>query len=113
MTIRVSIPLVAGKIERLVADMLEKALAKEHGSLATYAWTFVPPAKERPRAMTRTALMKLATTPTSIRLSKDLKKRGWTFVGPTTVYAFMQAMGLVNDHVEDCATGRAIARRRR
>jgi len=42
------------------------------------------------------------TTPTSIRLSKDLKKRGWTFVGPTTVYAFMQAMGLVNDHIEGC-----------
>jgi DNA-3-methyladenine glycosylase I len=42
------------------------------------------------------------TTPTSVRLSKDLKKRGWTFVGPTTVYAFMQAMGLVNDHVEGC-----------
>jgi DNA-3-methyladenine glycosylase I len=42
------------------------------------------------------------TSPTSIRLSKDLKKRGWTFVGPTTVYAFMQAMGLVNDHIEGC-----------
>ena len=42
------------------------------------------------------------TTPTSIRLSKELKKRGWTFVGPTTIYAFMQAMGLVNDHIEGC-----------
>jgi len=42
------------------------------------------------------------TTPTSVRLSKDLKKRGWSFVGPTTVYAFMQAMGLVNDHIEGC-----------
>ena len=46
--------------------------------------------------------MKMATTPESIALSKDLKKRGWTFVGPTTVYAFMQAMGLVNDHLEGC-----------
>ena len=45
----------------------------------------------------------MATTPASIALSKDLKKRGFTFVGPTTVYAFMQAMGLVNDHVEGCA----------
>jgi DNA-3-methyladenine glycosylase I len=44
----------------------------------------------------------MATTPESIALSKDLKKRGWTFVGPTTVYAFMQAMGLVNDHLEGC-----------
>jgi DNA-3-methyladenine glycosylase I len=42
------------------------------------------------------------TTETSTRISKDLKKRGWTFVGPTTVYAFMQAMGLVNDHIEGC-----------
>ena len=41
-------------------------------------------------------------TATSTAISKDLKKRGWSFVGPTTVYAFMQAMGLVNDHVEGC-----------
>ena len=47
--------------------------------------------------------MKLATTPESTALSKDLKRRGWSFVGPTTVYAFMQAMGLVNDHLEGCA----------
>jgi DNA-3-methyladenine glycosylase I len=47
--------------------------------------------------------MKMSTTPQSIALSKDLKSRGWTFVGPTTCYAFMQAMGLVNDHVEGCA----------
>ena len=52
--------------------------------------------------MTHGALMKLAKTPTSAALSKELKRRGWTFVGPTTAYAFMQAMGLVNDHVEGC-----------
>ena len=46
--------------------------------------------------------MKMSTTPQSIALSKDLKARGWTFVGPTTCYAFMQAMGLVNDHLEGC-----------
>ena len=46
--------------------------------------------------------MKMATTPESTTLSKDLRKRGWTFVGPTTIYAFMQAVGLVNDHVEEC-----------
>jgi DNA-3-methyladenine glycosylase I len=52
--------------------------------------------------MTRAALRKMSVTPTSIALSKDLKRRGWTFVGPTTAYAFMQAMGLVNDHLEGC-----------
>jgi DNA-3-methyladenine glycosylase I len=53
--------------------------------------------------MTLAALKKLSTSPESIAMSKDLKKRGWSFVGPTTVYAFMQAMGLVNDHLEGCA----------
>jgi DNA-3-methyladenine glycosylase I len=48
--------------------------------------------------------MQLARTPESVALSKDLKRRGWTFVGPTTVYAFMQAMGLVNDHLDGCAS---------
>jgi DNA-3-methyladenine glycosylase I len=58
------------------------------------------------------ALRALTTSPESVALSRDLKKRGWTFVGPTTVYAFMQAMGLVNDHVEGCATRvRALAAR--
>ena len=58
--------------------------------------------KDRPKKLTRAALMKMSLTPDSTALSKDLKKRGWTFVGPTTVYAFMQAMGLVNDHLEGC-----------
>jgi DNA-3-methyladenine glycosylase I len=49
--------------------------------------------------------MELAKTPTSTALSKDLKRRGWSFVGPTTGYAFMQAMGLVNDHLEGCFVG--------
>ena len=53
-----------------------------------------------------------STTPTSVRLSKDLKKRGWTFVGPTTVHAFMQAMGLVNDHVEGCCCRAEVERKR-
>ena len=51
--------------------------------------------------------------PSSVRLSKDLKARGWTFVGPTTIYAFMQAMGLVNDHVEGCHCRAEVARMRR
>jgi DNA-3-methyladenine glycosylase I len=52
--------------------------------------------------MTLAALKKLGSSSESTAMSKDLKKRGWSFVGPTTVYAFMQAMGLVNDHLEGC-----------
>ena len=62
----------------------------------------MPPKSERPRKLTHGALKKLAKTPTSTALSKELKRRGWTYVGPTTAYAFMQAMGLVNDHIEEC-----------
>ena len=62
-----------------------------------------PSRASRPRRITREVLKTMATTPESTALSKDLRKRGWTFVGPTTVYAFMQAMGLVNDHVDDCS----------
>ena len=72
------------------------------GSLAAYFWSFEPGPAERPDPVTRAALVANPHTPASHRLSKDLKKRGWTFVGPTTAYAFMQAMGLVNDHVEGC-----------
>lgn len=77
-------------------------LKSEFGSLAHYFWSFEPPASERPLTMDYATLVANPTSPTSVRLSKDLKKRGWTFVGPTTVYAFMQAMGLVNDHIEGC-----------
>lgn len=70
-------------------------LIDEFGSIADYMWphaTFTDPPTEIP-----------ALTATSTAISKDLKRRGWSFVGPTTVYAFMQAMGLVNDHLEGCA----------
>ncbi|MBR0556846.1 DNA-3-methyladenine glycosylase I [Ciceribacter sp. L1K23] len=77
-------------------------LVAEFGSLARYFWSFEPPASERPPTMDYATLKANPTSPTSVRLSKDLKKRGWTFVGPTTIYAFMQAMGLVNDHIEGC-----------
>ena len=72
------------------------------GSLAAYFWRHEPGPEERPKVADRASLMALAKTPTSTAISKDLKKRGWSFVGPTTVYAFMQAMGMVNDHVEGC-----------
>ncbi len=77
-------------------------LVEEKGSLAAYFWQFEPPTTERPDRFTHETLAKLGQTPTSTALSKDLKKRGWRFVGPTTAYAFMQAMGLVNDHLEGC-----------
>jgi DNA-3-methyladenine glycosylase I len=93
-----------GKIESTINNAKRALeLVAEHGSLAAYAWTFVPPRAERPRVVTRAAVARMPSTPTSTRLSKDLKRRGWSFVGPTTMYAFMQAMGLVNDHFEGCA----------
>lgn len=92
-----------GKIESTINNAKQAIrLAEQHGSLSDYFWQFVPPNKERPKKLTHAALLKMATTPTSIALSKDLKKRGFSFVGPTTCYAFMQAMGLVNDHIEGC-----------
>jgi DNA-3-methyladenine glycosylase I len=92
-----------GKIESTIHNARRaRELVREHGSLAAYFWGFEPPARERPRRVTHAALVKLAFTPTSKELSRDLKRRGWTYVGPTTCYAFMQAMGLVNDHLEGC-----------
>ena len=93
-----------GKIEATVNNARRAGeMNREFGSLAAYFWRAEPDPAARPRHITRDALMQLAKTPESIALSKDLKKRGWAFVGPTTVYAFMQAMGLVNDHLEGCA----------
>lgn len=68
---------------------------EENGSLAAFFWSYADPS-DQPHVEIPPA------TETSIRLAKDLKKRGFTFVGPTTVYAFMEAMGLVNDHLADC-----------
>ena len=92
-----------GKIESTINNAKRALeLIGEKGSLAAYFWSWEPPPAARPKRLTRAQLMKMSTTPQSIALSKDLKARGWTFVGPTTCYAFMQAMGLVNDHVEGC-----------
>ena len=88
-------------------------LADEFGSLAAYAWAWEPAAADRPDPVTSAALRAMPTTAASVALSKDLKRRGWTFVGPTTVYAFMQAMGLVNDHVDGCYVRRDVERVRR
>jgi DNA-3-methyladenine glycosylase I len=104
-----------GKIESTINNAHRALdLAEEAGSLAAYFWRHEPPPHTRPRRITREVLATMSTSPESVALSKDLKRRGWTFVGPTTVYAFMQAMGLVNDHVEGCAIGaRAAAARSR
>jgi DNA-3-methyladenine glycosylase I len=86
-----------GKIEATINNagrMVE--LVEREGSLAAYVWRFEP-------EVDRFAGVEfVSTSPASVAISKDLKKRGWRFVGPTTVYAFMQAMGLVNDHAHAC-----------
>jgi len=93
-----------GKIEATINNAQRASdLVDEMGSLAAYFWQFEPVAATRPKQLTWDVLTTMATTPESMALAKDLKKRGWKFVGPTTVYAFMQAMGLVNDHIEGCA----------
>ena len=79
-----------------------RALAGEAGSLAAWFWSFEPRPHERPAVIDHPTLVAMPKTEISARISKELKKRGWSFVGPTTVYAFMQAMGLVNDHIEGC-----------
>jgi DNA-3-methyladenine glycosylase I len=98
-----------GKIESTINNA-GRALevVSEFGSLAAYCWGFEPAPESRPARLTKQAALGLGSSPESIALSKDLKRRGWTFVGPTTVYAFMQAMGLVNDHLEGCPV-RAVA----
>ena len=99
-----------GKIESTINNARRaRETAAEFGSLAAYFWRFEPDPRSRPRRLTAKTLATMTTSPSSIALSKDLKARGWTFVGPTTVYAFMQAMGLVNDHVDGCVAHAAIA----
>jgi DNA-3-methyladenine glycosylase I len=73
-------------------------IQSEFGSLANYVWQFSPKSHRAPRTRDEVP----ATSPESVEMSKDLKRRGWTFVGPTTCYAFMQSMGLVDDHVRGC-----------
>ena len=87
-----------GKIEATINNaMRARELVMEKGSLAAYFWSF------EPDHVAGTQLRSVSSSPTSVSMSKDLKSRGWKFVGPTTAYAFMQAMGLVNDHAYGCA----------
>jgi DNA-3-methyladenine glycosylase I len=101
-----------GKIEAVINNAQRALeLVQEQGSLAGYIWSFEP----RPRRgkLDRARLAQLAHTSESAALAKDLKRRGWRFVGPTTVYAFMQSMGLVDDHLDGCRTRAAVEVARR
>ncbi|MCW2412281.1 MULTISPECIES: DNA-3-methyladenine glycosylase I [unclassified Sphingobium] len=93
-----------GKIDAVINNAQRvQDLVRESGSFAAYVWGFEP----------KDDIPHLASTsPASIAMSKDLKKRGWKFVGPTTVHAFMQAMGLFNDHAEGCAIRARVAKAR-
>lgn len=92
-----------GKIESTINNAQRaRELRDEHGSLARFFWSHEPSAAKRPPRISRQVIGELGSTPASTALAKELKRQGWSFVGPTTVYAFMQAMGLVNDHVEGC-----------
>ena len=94
-----------GKIEAAIHNArCAQLLIAQQGSLAAYVWRYEAP----PPAQ----LQAVSTSAASVAMSKDLKKRGWKFVGPTTVYAFMQAMGLVNDHATDCVLRAEVARAR-
>jgi DNA-3-methyladenine glycosylase I len=97
-----------GKIEAVINNARRaQELVKREGSLAAFVWRYEPDAAQLAKPQTA------STSAESLALSKDLKKQGWKFVGPTTVYAFMQAMGLINDHVEDCAIRADVERARR
>ena len=99
-----------GKIEAVINNaqrLLE--LKGEFGSFDAYLWQFAPAASSRPQRVTLESVREMGVPPQAQALSKDLKKRGWKFVGPTTMYAFMQAMGMVNDHLHGCHTLQARA----
>ena len=97
-----------GKIEAVINNARRtQELVKREGSLAAFIWRYEPDAKQLAKPQTA------STSAESLALSKDLKKQGWKFVGPTTVYAFMQAMGLINDHVEACVIRVKVERARK
>ncbi|MEM7426643.1 MAG: DNA-3-methyladenine glycosylase I [Pseudomonadota bacterium] len=95
-----------GKIEATINNAQRaRELVTQAGSLAAYFWRYEAGTADNPQTA--------STSAESLALSKDLKKRGWKFVGPTTVYAFMQAAGLVNDHAEGCMIREGVMRARR
>ena len=103
-----------GKIESVVNNARRALeLVEEAGSLAAFAWRFEPRPQDRPERLDWATLRSMAKTAESTALSKALRRRGWSFVGPTTMYAFMQAMGLVNDHLDGCFCREAVKAERR
>ena len=102
-----------GKIEAVLTNARRcLELIEKEGSLARFVWRFEPDGATRPARITKTAVCAMSTTKESTALSKELRKRGWAFVGPTTAYAFMQSMGLVNDHMEGCWVREAVEKER-
>jgi DNA-3-methyladenine glycosylase I len=92
-----------GKIEATITNARRCIdVIEEFGSLAAYVWRYEADPKSRPRRLDRATLTQLSTSDEAAAMSKDLRRRGWSFVGPTTAYAFMEAMGLVNDHLTAC-----------
>jgi DNA-3-methyladenine glycosylase I len=103
-----------GKIESTINNAKRVlALKKQGGSLARLVWSYQPASETRPAKIDWATLETLSKTPESTALSRELRRRGFSFVGPTTVYAFMQAMGLVNDHVVGCEVREDAERERR
>ena len=96
----------------LSVDEAYRALRDELGSLAAFFWSFEPAEDERPHAVTLDWLRGHPSTPASRRLAGALRARDWRFVGPTTMYALMQALGLVDDHFEGCAVRADVERAR-
>ena len=97
-----------GKIEAVINNAQRaRELVEREGSLAAFIWRYEADSKQPAKPQTA------SSSAESIALSKDLKKLGWKFVGPTTAYAFMQAMGLINDHVEDCVIRSRVERARK
>lgn len=97
-----------GKIEAVINNArFARKLAKREGSLAVFVWNYEPATKKLAKPQS------VSTSAESLALSKELKKQGWKYIGPTTVYAFMQAMGLINDHVADCVTRAKVERARK
>lgn len=103
-----------GKIESTINNAGKALeLIESFGSVAAFVWQFEPKPSERPKRITKAAIEAMTKTDASIRLSKDLKRRGWSFVGPTTAYAFMQSVGIVNDHLEGCISRQPCLRARK
>ncbi len=97
-----------GKIEAVINNArCARELVRQEGSLAAFFWRFEPDIGELAEPQS------VSTSKASVALSKALKKQGWKFVGPTTVYSFMQAMGLINDHADECVFREKIEQTRR